>query len=196
MSKTPYDKEDEKDESALNLHVRVAASGLSLTGRRPHCRPINTSSTYPPIIPRVVNNKSEHPTFKILMRFPIDIDGEMGFVFSELEMTKAADEFRVGEKMKNEGKVKDNKIWQQKGIKEPMEDKTRTVMGEKILETGAVNGNPNENMTSVSVAHDLGDLNVTSPAEMDPEENLGEVGIISQPDLINSVDMIQHREGK
>ncbi|KAL6003473.1 hypothetical protein ACLOJK_023703 [Asimina triloba] len=142
---------------------------------------------------QVVNNKPEHPTFKIPMRFLVDINGEMGFVFSELEMTKAADEFRVGEKRKNEGKVKDNKIWQQKGIKEPMEDKTGTVMREKMLEIGAVNGNPNENMASI---FDLGDLNVTSPAEMDPEENLGEVGITSQPDLINSVDVVQHREGK
>ncbi|KAL5974029.1 hypothetical protein ACLOJK_030691 [Asimina triloba] len=130
---------------------------------------------------QVVNNKTEHPTFKIPMRFLVDIDGEMGFVFSELEMTKAADEFRVGENRKNEGKVKDNKIWQQKGIKESMEDKTGTVMGEKILETGVVYGNPNENITSVSAAHDLSDLNVTSPAEMDPEKNLGEVGITSQP---------------
>ncbi|KAL5999682.1 hypothetical protein ACLOJK_037967, partial [Asimina triloba] len=195
---------------------------------------------------QVVNNKTEHPTFKIPMRFLVDIDGEMGFVFSELEMTKAADEFRfgrylgtdnaalnrtrasgahicvevdltmkpvrsfpicfrqghtsvvcrVGEKRKNEGKVKDNKIWQLKGIKESMEDKTRTVMGEKILETEAVYGNPNENMASVSAAHDLSDLNVTSPAEMDPEKNLGEVGITSQPVLINSADMIQHRQEK
>ncbi|KAL5983039.1 hypothetical protein ACLOJK_017119 [Asimina triloba] len=43
---------------------------------------------------QVVNNKSEHPTFKIPMRFLVDINGEMGFVFSELEMTKAVDEFR------------------------------------------------------------------------------------------------------
>ncbi|KAL5998341.1 hypothetical protein ACLOJK_009281 [Asimina triloba] len=77
-----------------------------------------------------------------------------------------------------------------------MEDKTGTVMGEKILETGVVNGNPNENMTSVSAAHDLGDLNVTSLAEMVPEKNLDEVRIASQPDLINSADMIQHREEK
>ncbi|KAL5977670.1 hypothetical protein ACLOJK_039198 [Asimina triloba] len=103
---------------------------------------------------------------------------------------------KVGEKRKNEGKVKDNKIWQQKGIKESMEDKTGTVMGEKILETGVVYGNPNENMASVSAAHDLGDLNVTSLAEMDPEKNLGKVGITSQPVLINSADMIQHRRGK
>ncbi|KAL5984092.1 hypothetical protein ACLOJK_018194 [Asimina triloba] len=133
---------------------------------------------------QVVNNKTEHPTFKIPMHFPVDIDGEIGFVFSELKMTKAADEFRqghtfvvcrVGEKMKNEGKVKDNKIWQQKGIKEPMEDKTGIAMGKKILETWAVNSNPDENMASVSAAHDLGDLNVTSRAEMDPEKNLGKV---------------------
>ncbi|KAL5984825.1 hypothetical protein ACLOJK_038661 [Asimina triloba] len=82
------------------------------------------------------------------------------------------------------------------GIKEPMKDKTGTVMGKKILDTGAVNGNPNENTASVSAAHDLGDLNVTSPAEMVPEKNLGAVGITSQSNLINSADMIQHREGK
>ncbi|KAL5987541.1 hypothetical protein ACLOJK_035289 [Asimina triloba] len=77
-----------------------------------------------------------------------------------------------------------------------MEDKIGTVMGEKILETGAVNGNPNENMESVSAAHDLGDLNVTSPVEMVSKKNLDKVGITSQPDLINNADMIQHREGK
>ncbi|KAL5972808.1 hypothetical protein ACLOJK_039614 [Asimina triloba] len=66
----------------------------------------------------------------------------------------------------------------------------------KILETEAVNGNPNENMASVSLGHDLGDLNVTSLAEMNPEKNLGEAEITSQPDLINSVEMIQYREGK
>ncbi|KAL5981205.1 hypothetical protein ACLOJK_029126 [Asimina triloba] len=131
----------------------------------------------------------------------LSVDGACWFrcaeiVCSELEMTKAADEFRVSEKRKNEGKVKDNKIWQQKGIKELMEDKIGTVLGEKILETGAVNGNPNENMASISAAHDLGDLNVTSPIEMVPEKNLDEVRITSQPDLINSADMIQHREGK
>ncbi|KAL6005451.1 hypothetical protein ACLOJK_006018 [Asimina triloba] len=49
---------------------------------------------------QVVNNKSEHPTFKILMHFPVDIDGEMSFVFSELEMIKAADEFRYALVMK------------------------------------------------------------------------------------------------
>ncbi|XP_042959294.1 uncharacterized protein LOC122294521 [Carya illinoinensis] len=103
---------------------------------------------------------------------------------------------RVGEKRKIEGKVKGKKIWQQKGIKEPMEDKTGTGMGEKILDTGVVNGNPNENMASASIAHDMGDLNVTSPIEMVPEKNLDEVVITSQPDLIKSVDMIQHREGK
>ncbi|KAL5982265.1 hypothetical protein ACLOJK_016336 [Asimina triloba] len=195
---------------------------------------------------QVVKNTTEHPMFKIPMRFSVDIDGEMGFVFSELEMTKAADEFRfgrylgtdnatlnrtrasgaricvevdltlepvksfpicsrqghtsivcrVGEKRKNEGRVNDNKIWHQKGIKEQMEGKTGTVMGENILETRAVNGNPNENMAKVSVAHDLGHLNVTSPAEMVPKKKLDEVGITSLPDLINSVDMIQHREGK
>ncbi|KAL6006032.1 hypothetical protein ACLOJK_040077 [Asimina triloba] len=106
----------------------------------------------------------------------------------ELEMTKAADEFRVGEKRKNEGRVNDNKIWHQKGIKEQMENKTGTVMGENILETRAVNGNPNENMAKVSVAHDLGHLNVTSPAEMVPKKKLDEVGITSLPDLINSVE--------
>ncbi|KAL6012788.1 hypothetical protein ACLOJK_003277 [Asimina triloba] len=147
---------------------------------------------------QVVKNTTEHPMFKIPMRFPVDIDGEMSFVFSELEMTKAADEFRyaVGEKRKNEGRVNVNKIWHQKGIKEQMEGKTRTVMGENIFETRAVNGNPNENMAKVSVAHDLGHLNVTSPAEMVPKKKLDEVGITSLPDLINSVDMIQHREGK
>ncbi|KAL5982678.1 hypothetical protein ACLOJK_016754 [Asimina triloba] len=145
---------------------------------------------------RIVKNTTEHPTFKIPMRFPVDIDGEMGFVFSELEMTKAADEFRVGEKRKNEGRVNDNKIWHQKGIKEQREDKTGNVMGENILETRAVHGNPNENMAKVSVTHDLGHLNVTSPAEMVSKKKLDEVGITSLPDSINSVDMIQHREGK
>ncbi|KAL5992197.1 hypothetical protein ACLOJK_013112 [Asimina triloba] len=145
---------------------------------------------------QIVKNTTEHPTFKIPMRFPVDIDGEMGFVFSELEMTKAADEFRVGEKRKNEGRVNDNKIWHQKGIKEQREDKTGNVMGENILETRVVHGNPNENMAKVSVAHDLGHLNVTSPAEMVSKKKLDEVGITSLPDLINSVDMIQHREGK
>ncbi|KAL5998753.1 hypothetical protein ACLOJK_009700 [Asimina triloba] len=145
---------------------------------------------------QVMKNTTEHPMFKIPMRFPVDIDGEMGFVFSELEMTKAADEFRVGEKRKNEGRVNDNKIWHQKGIKEQMEGKTGTVMGENILETRAVNGNPNEIMAKVSVAHDLGHLNVTSPAKMVPKKKLDKVGITSLPDLINSVDMIQHREGK
>ncbi|KAL5986218.1 hypothetical protein ACLOJK_014551 [Asimina triloba] len=71
-----------------------------------------------------------------------------------------------------------------------MVDKTGTVMGEKILETRAVNGNPNENMVSISAAHDCGDLNVTSPTEMVPEKNLDEVGITSHSDLINETLII------
>lgn len=39
---------------------------------------------------QAVCKKTEQSAFKIPMRFPVEIDGEMGFVFSESEMSKAA----------------------------------------------------------------------------------------------------------
>ncbi|KAL5975299.1 hypothetical protein ACLOJK_031978 [Asimina triloba] len=127
---------------------------------------------------QVVNNNTEHPSFKIPMRFLVDIDGEMGFVFFELEMTKAADDFKYALVMKfmktrpsidkirltviiatrfgrylgtdnatlNRTRASGARICvevdltMEPGIKEPMKDKTETVMGKKILDTGAVNG--------------------------------------------------------
>lgn len=49
---------------------------------------------------QAVNKKVENSSFKISMRFPVDINGEMGFIFSESEMVKAAEEFRYALVMK------------------------------------------------------------------------------------------------
>lgn len=47
-----------------------------------------------------MNKKIEHPIFKLSICFPVNIDGEMGFVFSKSEMAKAADEFHFALVMK------------------------------------------------------------------------------------------------
>ncbi|KAK1578171.1 hypothetical protein Q3G72_028139 [Acer saccharum] len=42
----------------------------------------------------------DNPSFKIPMRFPVDINGELGFIFSEPEMAKAAEDYKFAIVMK------------------------------------------------------------------------------------------------
>ncbi|KAK3219917.1 hypothetical protein Dsin_013887 [Dipteronia sinensis] len=49
---------------------------------------------------QAVNEKVDTPAFKIPMRFPVDINGELGFIFSETEMVKAEEDFRFALVMK------------------------------------------------------------------------------------------------
>ncbi|KAL5984836.1 hypothetical protein ACLOJK_038672, partial [Asimina triloba] len=70
----------------------------------------------------VVSNSANNPSFKIPLRFPMDIHGELGFIFSKTEMTKAAEEYKfaivmkflVGKRCKEVGKPKENISWQPK----------------------------------------------------------------------------------
>lgn len=43
---------------------------------------------------QVVSNSVVQSTFRLSMRYPVEVDGEQGFVFSEVEMSKAVDDFK------------------------------------------------------------------------------------------------------
>ncbi|KAF5442885.1 hypothetical protein F2P56_035497 [Juglans regia] len=43
---------------------------------------------------QIVSKVATPSAFKVPMRYPVDVDGEPGFVFTEPEMSKAADDFR------------------------------------------------------------------------------------------------------
>ncbi|KAK2648879.1 hypothetical protein Ddye_016368 [Dipteronia dyeriana] len=52
--------------------------------------------TYASTVSKLTDNSS----FKIPLRFPVDINGKLGFIFSETEMTKAAEEYKYAIVMK------------------------------------------------------------------------------------------------
>ncbi|KAL6009563.1 hypothetical protein ACLOJK_022793 [Asimina triloba] len=105
------------------------------------CPPLR--STFIPVLQLVPFPCPDNPSFKIPLRFPMDIHDELGFVFLETEMTKAAEEYkfaivmkflrvrpfidvirlnvghtavvcRAGERRKEVGKPKENITWQPK----------------------------------------------------------------------------------
>ncbi|KAL5998186.1 hypothetical protein ACLOJK_009124 [Asimina triloba] len=43
---------------------------------------------------QAVAKSADNPSFVMPMRFPVDINGELGFIFSEPEMTKAAEDYK------------------------------------------------------------------------------------------------------
>lgn len=47
-----------------------------------------------------ISKLAESSSFKILLRFPVDINGELGFIFSKAEMLKAAKEYKYAIVMK------------------------------------------------------------------------------------------------
>ncbi|KAL5983438.1 hypothetical protein ACLOJK_017523 [Asimina triloba] len=64
----------------------------------------------------VVSNPADNTSFKIPLRFPADIQGKLGFIFSETKMMKAAEEYKVGKRRKEVEKPKENIIWQPKKL--------------------------------------------------------------------------------
>lgn len=61
----------------------------------PHIEGHSGPLSYAHAVSRSHDVNPSSSSFKHSMRYPVDVDGDFGFIFSEAEMNKAAEDFRL-----------------------------------------------------------------------------------------------------